>query len=324
MRESIDTAPAGSIGLMRSPAGEFFVLARDGISKIVPAENVKSLPINIFGMQYNVGPKRGSLRPAGPAGYEQAAAAEFATMNPVDGAMFVYGDGRLQRLATQGDDGRYAVVAERELFDTQREAVMAAAGETLVVADEDGTIHQLSARSLETIASHRPFGDSPPRMVRMSAEGNYVAVVFHNRQIWLYDLASERDVSSRLSNQGDLTTAEMTGRGSILVADKIDRVREFELASGKTVAVYSPNLDTLGKVFRWLIRPIYTVFPKPGELKKTTAYLLTDRDSIETSDGDSLTSPRVPLNPWVPVRSSAIFAVVMLGLACIYIQWQEF
>ena len=275
-------------------------------------------------MKYDVGPKRGSLRPAGPLGYEQAASAKTATMNPADGAMFVYGDGRLQRLVPQGDEGRYAVVADRELLDPQREAVLAAGGATVILAAEDGTVHQLAADSLETIETRTPFGDSPPRMVRMSADGQYVAVVFHNRRIWLFDLQRQQDVSSRLTNQGDLSTAEMTGQGSILIADKMDRVRDVELANGTTVASYAPKLATLDKVFRWLIKPIYTVFPKPGELKKTTAYLLTDRDSIETSDGGSLTSARMPLNPWAPVRSSAAFAALMLVLACGYLQWQEF
>lgn len=323
-RESVDQAPGGSVELMCSPAGEFFVLARDGISKIIPTKENKNLPINLFGREFKIGPKRGSLRPAGPKGYELAVAASAVAMSPTEGAMFVYGDGRLQKLLPQGDEARYTVMKERELFDTQTQVVLAAAGNVVLVADQDGTVHRLSSATLQTLDSSAPLGESPPRMIRLSPDGKYAAVVFHNRQIWLYDLSAEQNISSRLSGQGDLSALEFAEDDSVLVADHIDRIRQLDLRTGETRKIFAADLDVLGKVFHWVVKPLYTVFPKPGELKKTTAYLLTERDSIETQDGGSLSAARMPLDPWAPVWSSAAFGLVMLMLGCVYIQWQEF
>ncbi len=48
----------------------------------------------------------------------------------------------------------------------------------------------------------------------------------------------------------------------------------------------------------------------------------------ETTDmgihGGDLQAPHPQLRPWVPVRSSLLFMVVLLGLACVYIERQDF
>ena len=77
--------------------------------------------------------------------------------------------------------------------------------------------------------------------------------------------------------------------------------------------------------YYYAVVPIYTVFPKPGELGNTIQYLLRDEETIELGlPGSSLEMKRAKLNPWVPVRSSLIFMLVVLGLACVYIERQDF
>ena len=80
----------------------------------------------------------------------------------------------------------------------------------------------------------------------------------------------------------------------------------------------------MDKLFRYAITPLYNIFPKPGKLKETSVYLLTEQDSMVSGEDNRLEGARVQLKPWTPVYHSAIFTLVMLGLACIYIHWQEF
>ncbi len=71
--------------------------------------------------------------------------------------------------------------------------------------------------------------------------------------------------------------------------------------------------------------PIYTVFPKPGELDNTIQYVLRKEETIDIGlPGSDLQTKRVRLHPWAPVRSSLIFMLVVLGLACFYIERQDF
>jgi hypothetical protein len=53
--------------------------------------------------------------------------------------------------------------------------------------------------------------------------------------------------------------------------------------------------------------------------------VLTKEDTMDLGVlGGNLQTKRVPLHPWAPVRSSLIFTVVVLALACLYIERQDF
>jgi hypothetical protein len=77
--------------------------------------------------------------------------------------------------------------------------------------------------------------------------------------------------------------------------------------------------------YRYVLVPLYTVFPKPGELDKTVQYLLTGKET-QASDPrrGGLTATQEHLHPWSPVWSGALFMMVTLGIGCLYIQRQEF
>jgi hypothetical protein len=74
-----------------------------------------------------------------------------------------------------------------------------------------------------------------------------------------------------------------------------------------------------------VVVPIYTVFPKPGELDNTVQYVLRGEETtdlgIQTED---VQAKRARLNPWAPVASSFAFMVFVLAISCIYIERQDF
>jgi hypothetical protein len=78
-------------------------------------------------------------------------------------------------------------------------------------------------------------------------------------------------------------------------------------------------------VYYYGILPVYTVFPKPGELDNTVQYVLTGKRTTDLGvfRGD-LSQRREDLHPWRPVSSGLAFVAVMLLVACIYIERQEF
>jgi hypothetical protein len=42
------------------------------------------------------------------------------------------------------------------------------------------------------------------------------------------------------------------------------------------------------------------------------------------SSEENLSASQRDLDPWAPLWSSALFMFVVLGIACVYIEWQEF
>jgi hypothetical protein len=76
--------------------------------------------------------------------------------------------------------------------------------------------------------------------------------------------------------------------------------------------------------YRYILSPLYTVLPKPGELDKTVQYLLSGKETKSTDRGGDLAAAQQELHPWRPVWSSLAFMAVMLTLGCVYLERQDF
>jgi hypothetical protein len=110
----------------------------------------------------------------------------------------------------------------------------------------------------------------------------------------------------------------------MLVADRINRVTAYRLGSLSVERRLSPPLSFTQGIYRWGVLPLYTIFPKPGELSSTSQYLITGKRAEAIDDSDGLEAAHVQLHPWAPVWSGLGFVAVMLALACVYIERQEF
>ena len=323
-RESVDNAPGGCIQLMKEPSGEILVVDRSGISRILATEGKKNLPIKIFGFNYSVGPKRRSFESVGPRDYDFTNRTEVASLNPDDGSIVLYGDGELHRLTRTGPDATFELAAEKKVRETQDDAIVATAGDFIAIVDESATIHVLNKESLEETQTIATYRNTIPRFVGASKGGRFLVVVCHNRKAFAYDLEKNRNISRRISGQGDITAASFSAANTLLVADRVDRIREIDLSEGNVVQQFSPQLNLFDKIFHWGVKPINDLLPNPSKLKETSAYLLTEKDSIATTEDNSLEGARAKLDPWPPVYKGAAFTMFMLGLACVYIHWREF
>jgi hypothetical protein len=87
---------------------------------------------------------------------------------------------------------------------------------------------------------------------------------------------------------------------------------------------FSPNSGLLLNGYRYILVPLYTIFPKPGELDKTFDYLISGKETEKTEGHADLTSAQRAIDPWTPLWSSAVFTLIVLAAACAYIEWQEF
>ena len=323
-REELDTAPSGCVELLREPTDTWLVVESKSFSRIAEAKEKSNEDIKIFGMEFTLGAQRGSFRPASPKGDQPRVAYFRGGHQPGQRCALIYGGGQLQRFSREASADRYDLQAEREILTKEDEALVATTGDVVLLADEKGQIQLLDLANLEPLASFQAFTNTAPRFAAAAPGGKYLAVLYHNKRVWLYDFVSKQDLSSRLSGQGSMTSVVFTGANSILVADRVDRVRNLSLPNGKEMAVFAPKLSLLDRVHRYGLSPLYHIFPMPGKLKDTSSYLLTEQASVAVGEDQSLSGARVQIDPWQPVWSSSVFVVVMLMLACVYIHWQEF
>ncbi len=150
-------------------------------------------------------------------------------------------------------------------------------------------------------------------------------MLFHHGKLWLYDLQQQRDISRWIAGQGDISAVTMTEDDRLLVADRLKRVSEYELDPLQRTTRWQGRMETLEMVYRYIILPIYTLFPKPGELDNLVSYLLSEEETVATGvDSDNLASARMKLNIWEPVWSNLAFLVVVLALGSLYVHRKDF
>jgi hypothetical protein len=181
-----------------------------------------------------------------------------------------------------------------------------------------------SSKDLALVSEQPLEPHSQPRTIAISPDGQKVGLLFHNHRLWMIEANSGQAGLAGVWGQGDISAFAFQG-DRLLVADRINRVSDYELATMKTQATYAPTMTTAQRVYYYVVSPIYMLFPKPGELDNTVQYLITKKETTDLGIfREDLSQARDNLHPWRPVWSSAFFVAVMLGLACLYIERHQF
>src|SRR5438128_267251 len=63
------------------------------------------------------------------------------------------------------------------------------------------------------------------------------------------------------------------GDDRLLVADRTDRVLEYDAAGMNVQRRIGPPMSAFDRTLNYLVMPVYTVCPKPGELYKTVTHI---------------------------------------------------
>ncbi len=108
--------------------------------------------------------------------------------------------------------------------------------------------------------------------------------------------------------------------------DLFGHTSEYEPENGKLIKYRDPPAEISEIIYAGLIRPLYTIFPSPGELDQLVSYLLLDQDDISKMQGRGDHSEvHSDFNKiWEPVWSCLAFLVVMLTVTCVYVSRRDF
>ncbi|MHB8952609.1 MAG: ABC transporter permease subunit [Pirellulaceae bacterium] len=318
--------PEGTFALLPDPHGRMLAVTNTGVHELVGDLEPSSKKLKVFFVEI---PQSFSkpFRPAGPATPLKLAPPATAAVDPISGNVVVYSRGTLALLVRNGNDFADAQTVAVHAEEDQ-DATIVYANSTILLALADGRILNYAAPELTLRSTYHPEKESLPRFACASPDGRWFAVVFHNGQLHLLDATQDASASmqrAQVRGQGNISAVAFSPDGTLLAADRVNRVTRYKPGSWEPVHTYAAALTPLEIAYYYAVIPIYTVFPKPGELDNTIQYVLRKEETIDVGlPGGNLQTKRIRLHPWAPVRSSLIFMLVILGLACVYIERQDF
>lgn len=311
-------APAGTAALLIDRQGTLLAVTPRGLSRLVGDPVSAKAPVKMFG--FNV-PAAGGSRFVNASGDLRLGTPLSAAIDRGNDEVVLF-DTQTLRVLSPGAKGRYVERVSRELAENLS-GVVAIGGGHVLLARANGQVDVFDSVRLESQGSFRPDAKNAPRFADVSPDGKTFAVLFHNRRLWLYDAANGRPLAMSVGGQGDISAATFSG-DRLLVADRFTRVAAYEVPAGKIVDRRRPSLSVLEKVYLFGILPIYTVFPKPGEMSNVSAYLLTGSESASAGVSNDLQTSRPKLDIWAPIWSNLAFIAVVVGLGCLYTSRKDF
>ena len=317
-------APQRTRWLLTEPDGKVLAVTSEGLLRMVSDPKPSVDPLELFGFRI---PLPGEDRVFEPAGGDRSVRMNEATsvaLSHDTGVLYVLQGDWLTSFVCN-EKGVYEKQNQIETTQEERQAVLAAGGDTVLVACAKGTILLRDAHDLTVKKRLAMDQRAKPRFAVAAPDGSRMAVLFHDRHLSMIDTQQEAPEMIHLAGQGEITAAVFEGSDRLVVADQIDRVAVYRLPSGEVERWYKPTSKIMRRVYHYVINPLYTVFPRPGELDSSIGYLMTEQDTVALGPNtDDLSSAQLQVDPWSPVWSSLAFVVVMLVLACLYIQRQDF
>ena len=237
------------------------------------------------------------------------------------GAIAIWNNGILTLLELDSEQ-MYHVTQTRPLQVTNDPLLLGFAGDTLLLAGEDGQIQLFDSSTFNEQKRFQPEHNNQPRFVTSSSDGRWFAVVYHHRRLVLVDTKNRTVIRRGIRGQGDISAAIFSEKGKLLVADRVDRITQYQLDPIRQTTEVVPRLHWMERMHRYAVVPLYWMLPKPSELNHTIFYLLTGRETVNGTNNPA--SAQEQVKPWKPLWSSLAFVIAVLAIACLYIERAEF
>jgi len=245
-----------------------------------------------------------------------------ASLNADSGDIFVR-TGETIAVLQSGQGGQFEVKTSRE-WSEPGQSIAGHAGSKLVLASQSGTIQILDSK-LAKVGEYSPFGKNEPKSIQISPDGRWIGVLYHHRRLWLYDTQSDRPASRVLPEQGDVSAIAFGSDSSLYVSSSFGKVIQYD--SPETMSEqtrFAQQSDFVENLYLWVINPVYSVFPKPGDMEDVVTWLMTKQQTVARYKEADLSTERVVLDIWEPIWSNLAFLAVMLTVTCVYVARKDF
>ena len=262
------TVPDGAAGLFVTSKGDVLVAAAGGLFRLEGNIEDKQQDVKVFGMRLPLSQQGARFVPIGPK--IQLAPLESAAFDPASGDVTLFDGLRLVR-CVRDSNGLYREAGQVTFEKKQVGKVAVGGGKVYLAFGDQLRRYDAQLKPLETIETGVA---STPATFVISPDGNHLAIVYLNARLWLYDVKKARESSLPITGRSDVTAAAFDGN-RLLVVDRLTRVTTYDLAKSNIEKQRQGAMSVVEKVYRYALRPLYVVFPKPGQLNETVKYVLT-------------------------------------------------
>ena len=226
------------------------------------------------------------------------------------------------------DDGEYVQDRSGVIDVATNEKIkcfIAFANNTIIAVAGNGRVVGLDATSMEPLPAMKTCETSCGiETIATSPDGKWIAMVYGNQHLWLMDVDNDRKLyRPSVTGNRDVSSVSFDAESRLCVFDRENRLTVYETANLKSVLEFTPKDSLFETGYRYLVSPLYTVFPKPGEFHKVTSYLSSTRDTANNPAADLIFEP-VERHPLSPLWSGLGFMVLMLGLSCWFFSRKDF
>ena len=194
---------------------------------------------------------------------------------------------------------------------------VAFANDTVVVVAGNGKIIAVDATSKDPLpAIPACETDCGIEMMTASPDGKWIAMVFANQRLWLMDVDNDRRLfQPSVTGRNNTSSVSFDAKNRLCVFDRENRLTVYDTATLQSSRQYTPQDGMFEMAYRYLVSPLYTIFPKPGEFYKVTGHLSSTKNAANNPAVDLIFQP-VQTNPLLPLWSGLGFMVFMLALSC--------
>ena len=237
----------------------------------------------------------------------------------------IYQRGTIKVFEAEGDQYRERSSLQLDLnFSKSMTALVAYPGSTIVVAFGNGKVITVDAAKLEEQDEYQPESRSATIQVGASTSGRYFGVLYRNGNLWLLDTASgQQIIKAKIKGQGSVCSFAFSSEDQLWVASDTDQVAKYDLSNNSALARYAPAGGLVEKIYRYGVRPIYRICPKPGEFYKVVTHLSSSGDTESNADVD-LNRTDESTDPWSPLWSGLGFMFLMLTFGCIVFHFRDY
>jgi hypothetical protein len=323
-RIETNIAPAGSILLARDRREELLCVGSGGIFGLKgdPLATPATSGTKLLGFDLPLpNAERAQFQPLSePQRWVAPLAASYDKAND---RVAVFQRATLQLFERDGRE-RFVELRQRNLPEREHGAV-ALAGETIMLAYEDGTFAALDTATLEVQHTEILEPAIPARFLEASPDGAWVAALLHDRSVWLYECAPKRWTRAAISGNGDASAIGWDATNQLWVVTHGKQAAAYDPRTGEPLQDAGEPADWLQLLDRLVLKPAYAVLPKTGETWNLVNYLLTDqRTVLQGSFSGGLRSQRTPLDLRTPLIGHALWIVGLLAIGCWVIQRRDY
>ena len=274
------------------------------------------LPLAAFSAFDNIAPPEYFL-----GGNTRAAATQAG-----DG-LIIFNSGQLDLLAFNGT--QLTLTSSGKLDGDGTEATLLAMNDLYCVVARDAKPIQILDAQLQPLQEFQlPDGQQVRQMSWIPGSAD-LAILTHTGHCWrlagesIANPPSVTPIAPLLG--GKITSLQWEEPEEVWLGLKPDRVVRFSLPREQIVESFTPHATLFENIYRWIIKPVYIVSPKPAALDTAMSYALTGNKTqsmnLVTVD---LEAAQITLDLWTPIITNSIFVIAILGCSCWYVARKEF